>query len=141
MWRLEGGLRCGVTTFHCRQQGGGYATEGGSIPGGSPAAIAATSPPSIPPPSQLRHSPCCLPFLSPHLRCARPPAATYHICNIIYHICNITYVVVMQVYITFALHLYHICITSVSHLYHICNIAIRWQSGSRFLKKNFKNIL
>ena len=36
MWRLEGGLRCGVTTFHCGQQGGGYATEGGSISGGFP---------------------------------------------------------------------------------------------------------
>lgn len=128
MWRLAGGLRCGVTTFHCGQQGGGYATAGGSIPSGSPAAIAATSPPSIPPPLQLRHSPCCPPFHSPHLRCARPPSATYHICNIIYHICNITYhichityAVVIQVYITSVSHLYHICIISVSYLYHICN--------------------
>ena len=103
----------------------------------SPAAIAATSPPSIPPPSQLRHTPCYLPLHSPHLHCARPPSATYHICNI-----NITFVIshmqllyryvshLHYICITSALHLYHICITSVSRLYHICDIATRQPPGS-----------
>lgn len=121
MWRMAGGLRCGVTTFHCGRQGGAATLlREAPFQAASPAAIAATSPPSISPPSQLRHSPCCPPFHSPHLRCARPPSATYHICNITYHICNITYVVVIQVYshlyITYVSPLYHICITYMLHL-------------------------